>query len=366
MTNNLNEKRSDRLIIVAVAVTLIFSIIGLSVGMVFAIKLRVENKSETAVARYLLIDAADGLNEKTSALRLCRTEETAKELSREALVFAVRAETALECVGGDCYENRAKEAFLNDIASVLAQKNAKKCMEKSEDLYRFSAMFKAYAESGVPFEYNGELVEAASGEKSGQPDESKIEKSKAAVEKALGDMDLRFIGAFGDRIAFEIRGENGGYVETENGKIAEFSLGYTVGGESGDPRATALTCAEKCGYGDLEVYDVYESDGVYTVKMCCNSCGALCRDECAVAEVSGDRAIAFSSGKCGKHHKLPSPRVSESDAAKSAPGAIGKGVLVTTFDGERDRICYEYRYELEDGIHYVYVCAENGEQMSVR
>ena len=32
----------------------------------------------------------------------------------------------------------------------------------------------------------------------------------------------------------------------------------------------------------------------------------------------------------------------------------------------KERICYEYRYELEDGVHYVYVCAENGKQIDIK
>ena len=83
--------------------------------------------------------------------------------------------------------------------------------------------------------------------------------------------------------------------------------------------------------------------------------------------VSSGRAVAFSAGKSDCKHDVPSVKVTEERARVSAPeGARATGVLVTRKVNGKERVCYEYVYDLEDGVHYVYVCAENGKQMQVK
>lgn len=77
--------------------------------------------------------------------------------------------------------------------------------------------------------------------------------------------------------------------------------------------------------------------------------------------------MAFNAGSCTKEHSVPTVKVAERDARKSAPdGAVATGKLVTRTVKGVERVCYEYVYELDDGVHYVYVCAENGKQLQVK
>ena len=100
--------------------------------------------------------------------------------------------------------------------------------------------------------------------------------------------------------------------------------------------------------------------------LCKTIDGAMCRDECASVAISGGEAVAFTAGCCGGDHTVPKAKVDEAKARRAAPDAAGEGVLVSRVYGGRERVCYEYRYELDDGVHYVYVCAENGKQMQVK
>lgn len=370
MTNKLNEKRSNKIIIAALVVTLIAAVIGLTVGMVCALMARSKRTEEPRIADFLLVDSAYGLMRSTSALRLCTEPETADEMAGFALVYAVRAETALECEGRDWRSVGEREAFLNDAAALLAESDSMKAVKKSADLYKFSAQFYSTATSGEEFAYNGELVDTDAPPEYVSPDDGSVKSAEEFVKKALKVEHCSYIGGFGDSLEFDIE-DNGvsGYARVENGLISEFSFARSRSDATVDEESAkkiALAAAHTCGYDGLEVYSV-EGGEPWTVKMCHKEKGAMCRDECASAVVEGNTAVAFSAGKCGNTHgALPKVKVSETEAHKAAPDADGEGMLVTTNDGTRDRVCYEYKYTLEDGVHFVYICAENGKQMRVK
>lgn len=370
MINNLNEKRHNGTIIAAVVSALVVLIAGLTAALALTIQTlsrRSEPRTEQPVgpqmSHYLLVDAAAGLKQTTSALRLSNSEDSAVGTAKQALVYATRAETALECEEGDWDAGRTKEAFLNDVAALLSRSNPMHAVEKADELYRLSVAFYDSINGSGEFIYDGELGEKTSDEQA----EASDPQAAAELVKSVVGGDPQLIGSYDGRHEFSIDLDgNDGYATVKDGKIIEFSFSHS-GGESDSAKAEqlALEAAKACGFDNLYVYGIEKSDGGLSVKMCCSCGGALCRDECAVAVVSGDKVKAFTAGKCGTHHELPSAKYTEAQARENAPDG-GEGRLVTLNDGERDRICYEYRYELDDGEHFVYVCAENGKQMSLR
>lgn len=378
MINDLNEKPSNRIIVASVIAALVVLVGGLIAGFVLAVRSHERTSPDPApqppaptvrfdVPHFVFTDSVAGLRSCASALRLADSPESAEKTLNTALVFATRAETALECEGGEWSDCRAKEAFLNDASSLLSAADGTAAIEKAEVLYEFST--KLYDSlGGGTFEYNGELSDASERTQTEQSNEQSDADYTQFVVGALNLTDASLAGEYdGIKEYFVSRGDRQGYAVVAEGKIKEFSFEhYGDAGEVGDAVSTAISTAEACGYDELQAYSFENTAGGIEVKMCCKCCGALCRDECATAFVMGDEVVAFSAGNCGKHHELPKAVYTEEAARSAAPAGGGAGVLVTTFDGVRDRICYEYRYELEDGTHYVYVCAENGRQMTVR
>lgn len=385
MVNKLNEKKNNAVKIAAVISAFVFVLAALVTGMILGINKKHRVESNSSVARHLLVDSASELNHTMSALRLCNREEPAQDLCNNGLVYAVRAETALECVNGEWSESRAKEAFLNDVAAVLHTHEPMKAVEKAELLYKYSDMFYKHVAHGSAFDYNGELTADMSARGAVRADEntdktsdnSDDEKAVASaterVKKTLEADKVTHVGGYDGKLQFNVeRGGKSGYAVTEGDKITEFSFSHTGGsdGMSSDEklaRAEAERVAEACGYGELSVCSTDVLNNFVLVKMCKNIDGALACDDCASVMVIDGKAVAFSAGKCTCDHEPPAPKISESEARKAAPkGARGKGVLVARTVNGKERICYEYKYDLEDGVHYVYVCAENGEQMQIK
>ncbi|MDE6293345.1 MAG: hypothetical protein K2L88_01835, partial [Clostridiales bacterium] len=156
MTNRLNEKRSYAVIIAAVISTLVLMVCGMVTGLVYSVREHNESYGDNgrAMAEHLLTDAAYSLKNSMSALRLCNEAEPAEEINRTALVYAVRAETALECHDDDWADNRSREAFLNDIATILHSYSALDTIDMSEKLYEYAAKFYGSVAYGETFEYN--------------------------------------------------------------------------------------------------------------------------------------------------------------------------------------------------------------------
>lgn len=376
MRNDLNEKSTNAVILAAIISALVVLVAGLTAALVLAVQNyrhrieprtteppkqteQTEQPEQPNISKFIIVDAAVGLKNSASALRLCNHKDSAVETVKNGLMYATRAETALECDGGDYSAKMAKEAFLNDASALLSRPDPMHAVEKADELYHYSAMFYDSVLNGNEFTYNGELGEVKTLD---TREGMSAEEAAELVKRVLG-IEATHTGSYENAHNFSV---DHGYVTVTGDKISEFSFF----GESGDadPNAAqeiALNTARACGYDDLYVYGIERSEKGLAVKMCCACCGALCRDECAVAVVAGDKAIAFSAGKCGTKHELPKAVYTEEQARINAPEG-GEGRLVTLHDGERDRICYEYRYELDDGEHFVYVCAQNGRQMGLR
>ena len=313
------------------------------------------------MSHYLLVDAADGLRHSASALRLS-DDDASSNAARLALVYVIRAETALECENGLWSDCRDCEGFLNDAAKTLSS-DKKIPDEVFDKLYTLSCKFYKHVTEGAPFEYDGELTDGDSEQSEAEADEEAARK----IVKALLGESIDVIGKYGDNVSFA---SDDCYVTVKGEKVFEFA--FSSGGIDfdGDEVSAAENIAQKCGY-ELTVYSTAENDGVTTVKLCDVQGGAYCRDECASVVIADGKIRAFSAGHCGNSHDVPSVKVDETTARRATKEKFssyssGEGRLVTTHDGERDRICYEYRYELDDGEHFVYVCAENGRQMQVR
>lgn len=370
MKNNFSEKRKYGTVIAAVVSALVIIIAGLATGLTCAVQKRMAAEpSGSGMARYLLEEAAYSLKSSMSALRLCNESEPAENISRTALVHAVRAETALECDYGDFADSRNKEAFLNDISTVLHSYDPLDTVKLSDKLYEYSSKFYDSVVSGAEFEYNGELIES-SGE--GHPDieitDDDIAASRELVEKAL-DCTAEYVGAWDGHIELHVeRNGKTGYAVTCGSKIIEYSF-MRSGGELGDEESAkqaALEAARACGYEKLEVAWCEPVGKSYAVIMCRNYDGAIACDDYASAVVVNGEAVSFAAGKCETEHTdIPKAKKTEREAAESAVGG-GTGRLVVRKVKDRERICYEFRYELDDGVHYVYVCAENGKQMEVK
>ncbi|MDE7464783.1 MAG: hypothetical protein K2M48_07110 [Clostridiales bacterium] len=381
MVNKLNEKKNNAVMIAAVVSAFLFTLAALVTGMVLGLNKRHRAETNGSVAQYLLVDSASELNHTMSALRLCNQPETAQDLCNNGLVFAVRAETALECVNGEWSESRAKEAFLNDVATVLHTNKPMEAVKKADLLFKYSGMFYEHVTTGKSFEYNGELTadgSAAAGKADGErtaieADEAGKEKAAERIKKALDAETVTHVGGYDGKLEFNVeRGGKSGYATIEGDKITEFSFVHGGGADGGaadekSARAEAERIAEACGYAGLSVCSTEVKNDYVLVKMCKSIDGALACDECASVVIVGGEAVAFTAGKCNCDHDVPSPKLTEREARRAAPeGAKGEGVLVTRVVDGKERICYEYRYDLEDGVHYVYVCAENGKQMQVK
>lgn len=371
MVNNLNEKRSYAVVIAAIVTTLVIIVGGLVSGLVLAVREHSETHEKDPLARFLLIDSAKSLMGSMSSLRLCNENEPAEDINKTALVFAVRAETALECDGDDWADNRAKESFLNDMATVLHTYETEKTLKMSDELYKYSAMFFESVSEGASFEYNGELTGGGAVEEDGEkPTQEQIDKAAARVEDALKGT-ARFVGAWSGHLEFNVeRDGKYGYAIVCGDKITEFSIMRSENAENGDADSSrlALECAEACGYTGLSVRFANKVGNSVAVIMCRDIDGAIACDEPASAVVYGGEVVAFSAGNCDcEHNNVPKAKRSESEARRAAPnGAQNSGTLVVHKHKGRDRICYEYRYMLEDGEHYVYVCAESGKQIEVK
>lgn len=375
MTNNLNEKRNYAVIIAAIVCTLILMVGGLTTGLVFAV--RQHNEQATVdegrqMAQYLLQEAANELRHSMSALRLCNEKEPAETISRTALVHAVRAETALECRVDEWADSRSKEAFLNDIATVLHSYEPEKTIELSEKLYEYAAKFYDSVTRGDMFEYDGELIDRGGGEDHATDEITQEDKDEARklVESALETSRVELVGVWNGHIEFYTERNDGtGYAVVCNGKIIEYSFTRADGGNSTDietAEEVALETAQKCGYRGLKVKWSENVGRSVAVIMCKEYGGAIATDDCATAVVYNGTTVAFSAGGCEhKHENIPQAKRSESEARKATESGEDGTLVVRTVNG-KERICYEYRYELDDGVHYVYVCAESGKQMEVK
>ncbi|MCH5165899.1 MAG: hypothetical protein J1G01_05810 [Clostridiales bacterium] len=380
MTNNLNEKRSYHVIIAAIVSALVVMLCGMITGMVYAVRVHRAGDSDSDVAGYLLEDAAYGLRNSMSALRLCNEVEPAESINRTALVFAVRAETALECNKEDWADCRCKEQFLNDMVTVLHSYSTERTIEMSDKLYEYAAKFydcvmsdkNGKAENNDKFEYDGELIENTSDNdhKTEITDED-IENAKTLVESALNATHTEHVGSWGGHIEFNVeRNGTTGYALVCGDKIIEYSFMRGEDQEGADVTSAqklALEAAEACGYDNLTVKYSGETGKSVSVIMCKNYNGALAGDDVATAVVVGDKVVAFSAGKCDSEHRnIPTVKKTESEARRALKSETSTGTLLVRKVNGKERVCYEYRYELDDGVHYVYVCAENGKQMEVK
>ncbi|MDE6398623.1 MAG: hypothetical protein K2L51_04820, partial [Clostridiales bacterium] len=257
MVNKLNEKRSFAIIIAAIVTTLLVMMGGVVSGLVLAVRNHREPDDGRQYAAHLLMDAAGSLKSSLSSMRLVNEAEPAEEIIKTALVHAVRAETALECAGGDWEENRPKEEFLNDVATVLHSYEPMDAVKKADMLYAYSVKFLASVTDGAPFDYDGELIGGKFEEDMTPP----TDEQKAEAEKMVADVldtdDVKYVGAWGGHMEFYIERKGlTGYALVCNGKIFEYSY---LRGEPKDnvdvatAEKIALETAAACGYSDLVV-----------------------------------------------------------------------------------------------------------------
>ncbi len=371
MRNELNERKSYALVVAAVVASAVTMLAGLITALCFTV--RDKTRAVDPVPQNLLVDAAVDLNHSLSALRLCVEPEPAREVGKTALVFAVRAETALECVNGPWLESRDSEAFLNDVATVLHSEDPLDAVNKSEQMFAIASRFYDHVSSGAEFSYNGELIDQPGGTEDDTPaTDGMIEEAKEFLIGKLDADKATFIGAYDGRIEFDLERDGvSGYGVVKDGRIIEFSFAHSGSGTGDDldrekTIAIALDCAKLCGFDGLEVFNTDINHDYGVVQLCRKIDGAMACDECANVAVVGETAVAFTAGKCEAEHDVPTVKVDERSARKAAPDAKGEGMLVTRTVNGKERVCYEYRYDLEDGVHFVYVCAENGKQMQVR
>lgn len=374
MTNYLNEKRSYAVIIAAVISTLIIMLVGMITGLVYSVREHNTVDGGNDTAGHLLTDSAYNLRRSMSALRLCNEAEPAESINGLALVYAVRAETALECHSEDWADSRSKEQFLNDIATVLYSYAPEETIEMSDMLYEYSDRFYGAVSNGTEFEYDGELIKQGGndgehGDKEIAQDD--IDRAAELVETALDASRVEYVGAWNGHIEFYIEsGAQTGYALVCGDKIIEYSFMRDDNGEYSDvdeAERIAIETAAACGYDKLSVKWSKAIGRSVSVVMCKDYDGALAGDDCATAVVAGGKTVAFSAGKCDSEHKnIPSVKKTEREAHRALRGETGEGRLVVRTMNGKERVCYEYTYDLDDGVHYVYVCAENGKQVEVK
>lgn len=361
-------------VVVAAIVTVVIMLGGMATGLAFAVRQRKHGDgriAERAIANSLLIDAATELRHTMSALRLCNETEPVESLRRAGLVYAVRAETALECRGDDWAECRCSEAFLNDVATVLHTYSPERTMQTSNKLYEYSTAFCRHVAEGEVFEYDGGLCPETRAGEDGQASAEDIAAARALVERAAKADCIEYVGDFGGHIEFNIeRDGKTGYAVVCRGKLAE--LAFVREGDcerqTDVERAKRIAheLASACGYAGLSIKRCETVGNEICVMLCRSYAGALACDDCATAVVCGDKVVAFSAGDCDCEHKnIPSPQKTERQASAAAKDGGTGSLVVRTMHGT-ERVCYEYRYELDDGVHFVYVCAESGKQIDVK
>lgn len=369
-----NKNKGYGVIIAAVAVTIAVMLCGMISGIVLAARQRKENamfnNSAQEMAGYLLRDSAVGLKSTMSALRLCNEVEPAESLSRVGLIYAVRAETALECKSGDWEDSLNKEQFLNDVYTVLHTYTPEQTMELAGKLYEYTDKFCSWVVDGAEFVYDGELIKSEDGAHDDDVTEDDIAAAEKTVQEAL-NASCDYVGDYGGHIEFNIeRDDSTGYAVVCGKKIIEFSFmrDEDAGTDTIETaKAIALRTAKACGYDGLEVKWCEQIGKSISVIMCRSYDGAMACDDSAMAVICGGKAVAFTAGGCdNKHSNIPTPKVDEGTAHKALRSDTAEGRLVVRKMNGRERICYEYRYELEDGVHYVYVCAENGRQIDIK
>ena len=371
MTNRQRIDKSKAVIIAAVVTSLVIMLGGLAFGLSLAVRdHRESGDSGRLMAGYLLQDSAYELRRTMSALRLCNEVEPAEELSRTGLVHAVRAETALECHTDDWADSRNKEAFLNDIATVLHTYSAQKTIELSDKLYEYSAEFYRAVTENTEFVYNGELIEGEQKHPDVEITDGDIDAAKRLVSEALDTEKAQYVGAWDGHIEFNIeRDGKSGYAVVCGDKIIEFAYSRGNDSQPSDKQTAqevAVKTAERCGYDNLTVKWCEVTGSSTSVLMCKSYDGALACDDYATAVVVNDSVVAFSAGGCdGEHKDIPSAKKTEAQARRAVKDAPEGTLVVRKKDG-KERICYEYRLKLEDGVHYVYVCAESGKQIEVK
>ncbi len=396
MVNDLSEKRSNIGIVAALIAAFIFSLSALVTGLVLGIRnnMNADRRVRTNdMPHYLLIDSAESLNHTLSAMRLCKDRDAARELEDTALVFTVRAETALECENLDWLAERDGEAFLNDLATLLHSAETVDALKYADAAYGYSQAFLKHVKNGESFKYDGGLdlsggaqnrtdksagrADKKQGESESNVSDAQKQKAEKLIEKTLKTDKIEFVGGYGKKAEFSVERDGViGYATAEGDKITEFAFSHGgYGSQSKDKNGIkkddavkiATECAKACGYDGLNVFNTEINGDTATVKLCKAFKGAMACDECASVIVSGDKAVAFTAGKSDCKHDVPSVKVTEEKARESAPeGARSTGVLVTRKVNGKERVCYEYAYDLDDGVHYVYVCAENGKQMQVK
>ncbi|MDE6029159.1 MAG: hypothetical protein K2F90_02415 [Clostridiales bacterium] len=372
--NYRKTKEGFGIIIAAVAVTVIVLLCGLGSGLALAVRERRQsaafNDPSKDMAGYLLRDSAVELKSTMSALRLCNEAEPAESLNRAALVYAVRAETALECQSGDWADSRAKEHFLNDISTVLNEYTPEQTMQMSDMLYDYCSRFCAWVTDGAEFEYDGELIASTGGGHAESVTDDDIAAAAESVKSALNADRADYVGDYGGHIEFNIERYGAtGYAVVCGKKIIEFAFVRDGDEQTDEEQAkdVALETAKSCGYDGLKVKWCEVTGKSVSVVMCRSYDGAMACDDCAIAVVYGGKTVAFTAGGCDNEHKnIPSPKKTEGEARKALKSDTADGKLVVRKMDGKERICYEYRYELDDGVHYVYVCAENGKQIQVK
>lgn len=374
MVNNLSKNKDNARLVVAVVASFVVAVVGLITGLVLGINnSRKSENSNGGMARYLLIDAAQGLNRSLSAMRLC-DENTVADIRGDALVFVSRAETAFECEELDWEIATNGERFLNDVYELVRNGKSRDVISKSDIAYEYSMQFLESVKNDKKFEYNGEIVSAED-----EPDNDDEIDEADGIAKERFVMDVlkieyaKFVGGYGKRYEYSIRlGKADGYAMVEGDRLVEFAFPRGNGDKSqtvteDDAVRIAEECVKACGYDDLTAYQTSINGNVASVRLCKVVDGASACDDCAIVIIENDRAMAFNAGSCTKEHSVPTVKVAERDARKSAPdGAVATGKLVTRTVKGVERVCYEYVYELDDGVHYVYVCAENGKQLQVK
>lgn len=370
----LQSKHKDyAIIIAAVAVTIAVMIGGMVSGLVLAVRQRKENAdfndSSKQMAEYILRDSAIELKRTMSALKLCNEVEPAQNLTRTGLVHAVRAEAALECRSDDWADSRNKEQFLNDISAVLHNYTPEQTMDMSDVLYEYTDKFCAWVIDGEAFDYDGELIKGEPGEDVTIGDDD-IFAAKQKVQTALKADSVDYVGDYGGHIEFNVELDGStGYAVVCGDKVIEYAFMRKDEHDTDVETAKelALDAAAACGYDGLQTKWCETTGRSVSVIMCKNYDGAAACDDCAIAVVHGKKVVAFTAGSCDEQHKdIPTPKVAEDEAHKALKSDTDRGTLVVRKMNGRERICYEYRYELDDGVHYVYVCAENGKQIDVK
>ncbi len=164
------------------------------------------------------------------------------------------------------------------------------------------------------------------------------------------------------------------YVTKQGGQVLAWGNGRAVGAETMDAQQgveAARRYLETHGIAGMEESYFIDQGNCLTVNFAAVQDGVTCYPDLIKVEVALDTGsvVGFEANGYLMNHTRrtdTSPAVTAEDAAQAVSGeleVLSHHLAIVPTDGEGEVLCWEFKCENEDGLHYiVYVNAATGEE----